>query len=107
MNAKTQASNTPLNTAIPVPDDGTQAKQGSPKGTVDTNNVISHPNDVAAWVMSQMNTVNAKKDEPTIAIKQLADTTQQLVRVYAGHTSMIAQLTSRVKEIEEQSSQAA
>lgn len=62
--------------------------------------VISNPNDVASLVLAQLNHVNGKKDELTIAIKGLADTTQQLVRAYAEHTRTIQQLSERVKVLE-------
>lgn len=62
--------------------------------------VISNPNDVAGLVLAQLNHVNNKKDELTIAIKSLADTTQQLVRVYADHTRTIQKLAERVKALE-------
>ena len=57
-------------------------------------------NDVAGLVLAQLNHVNNKKDELTIAIKGLADTTQQLVRAYADHTRTIQQLAERVKVLE-------
>ena len=62
--------------------------------------VISHPRDVAAVVMAQMNMVNAKKDELTIAIKGLSDLTQQLARAYAEQMQVIEQLATRVKMLE-------
>jgi hypothetical protein len=62
--------------------------------------VINHPNDVAALLMTQLNAVNAKKDELTMAIKGLADLTMQLVRVYGAHVQTIQQLAARIKELE-------
>jgi hypothetical protein len=62
--------------------------------------VISNPNDVAGLVLAQLNNVNSKKDDLTIAIKGLADTTQQLVRAYADHTRTIQKLAERVKVLE-------
>ena len=62
---------------------------------------ISHPREVAAVVMAQMNMVNAKKDELTIAIKGLTDITQQLTQAYAGQVQLIEQLSKRVKALEE------
>jgi hypothetical protein len=50
--------------------------------------------------MSQLNAVNTKKDELTMAIKGLADLTTQLVRVYGSHVQTIQQLARRVKELE-------
>ena len=62
--------------------------------------VISNPNDVAGLVMMQIDSVNAKKDELTIAIKGLADTAKQLVRAYAQQHQVIAKLAERVKKLE-------
>lgn len=62
--------------------------------------VISHPGDVAGLVMMQIDQVNSKKDELTIAVKALADTSKQLVRAYAGQASAIQKLQKRVQELE-------
>ena len=64
--------------------------------------VISNPGDVAGLVMMQVDNVNAKKDELTIAIKGLTDTTKQLVRAYADHAKVIGALQQRIKALEEQ-----
>ena len=66
-----------------------------------TPKVISDPRQVAAVVMAQMNRVNAKKDELTIAIKGLTDIAQQLTQAYAGQVQAIEQLTNRLKALEE------
>ena len=63
--------------------------------------VISNPNDVAGLVMMQIDNINAKKDDLTIAIKGLTDTSKQLVRAYAQQQQVIAKLAKRVKELEE------
>jgi hypothetical protein len=63
--------------------------------------VLSNPNDIAQLVMMQLDAVNAKKDDLTIAIKGLADTAKQLVRAYAGHAMEIEKLQRRIKELEE------
>ena len=63
--------------------------------------VLSNPNDIAQLVMMQLDAVNAKKDDLTIAIKGLADTAKQLVRAYAGHAAEIEKLQRRIKELEE------
>ena len=63
--------------------------------------VISNPGDVAGLVMMQVDAVNAKKDELTIAIKGLTDTTKQLVRAYAEHAKAIQKLQQRIKVLEE------
>ena len=75
------------------------AKTATPRNGAQQR-VISNPNDVASLVLAQLNHVNGKKDELTIAIKGLADTTQQLVRAYAEHTRTIQQLSERVKVLE-------
>ena len=63
--------------------------------------VISNPNDVAGLVMMQIDAVNSKKDDLTIAVKGLADTAKQLVRAYAQQQATIEKLGKRVKELEE------
>lgn len=63
--------------------------------------VISRPGDVAGIVMMQVDAVNAKKDELTIAIKGLTDTAKQLVRAYAEHAQAIVKLQQRIKILEE------
>ncbi len=62
--------------------------------------VISDPNQVAQLVMLQIDQVNSKKDELTIAVKALADTAKQLVSVYGKQQGQIAQLLKRVEELE-------
>jgi len=63
--------------------------------------VISSPNDVASVVLMQIDAVNAKKDDLTIAVKGLTDTTKQLVRAYAEHAKAIQKLQLRIKQLEE------
>ena len=48
----------------------------------------------------QIDAVNAKKDELTIAMKNLTDTAKQLVRAYGGHTKTIKELQKRLDEME-------
>jgi glycerol-3-phosphate dehydrogenase len=67
--------------------------------------VISTPNDVASLVLMQVDAVSAKKDELTIAIKGLTDTTKQLVRAYAEHAKTIQRLQQRVRTLEEKNKQ--
>ena len=62
--------------------------------------IISNPKDVAGLVMMQIDNVNAKKDDLTIAVKGLADTAKQLVRAYAQQQQVIAKLAERVKKLE-------
>ncbi len=61
---------------------------------------ISNPNDVANLVLIQIDSVNAKKDELTIAVKGLADLTKQLVRAYGEHTKRIQELEAKMKTVE-------
>jgi len=63
--------------------------------------IISHPNDVANLVMSQLNTVKTRKDDLESAIKGLADLTTQLVRAYASNAQTIQQMYKKIKELEE------
>lgn len=77
-------------------------KPNGQKANPGTNpRVVSNPGDVAGLVMMQVDAVNAKKDELTIAIKGLTDTTKQLVRAYAEHTKAIAKLQQQTKALEE------
>lgn len=51
--------------------------------------VISSPQDVAQLVMVKIDQVNAKKDELTIAVKGLADTAKQLVRLMRSNKTKL------------------
>jgi hypothetical protein len=62
--------------------------------------VITNPKDVAQLVLMQIDNVNAKKDDLTIAVKGLADTAKQLVRVYAQQQNQITKLAKRIEELE-------
>jgi hypothetical protein len=62
--------------------------------------VISNPNEVASLVLVQIDAVNAKKDELTIAIKGLSDLTKQLMRAYGEHSKRIQQLEMKIRELE-------
>jgi len=66
----------------------------------ESTRVISRPEDVAAMVFMQIDQVNARKDDLTIAIKGLSDFTRQLVKAYGEHTKAIQQLQQRVRELE-------
>lgn len=84
----------------------TEATTTKPNGAGKTaaknrGRVISHPGDVAGLVMMQVDNVNAKKDELTIAIKGLTDTAKQLVRAYAEHAKAITKLQERIRVLEE------
>lgn len=74
-----------------------QKQNGAKKATP---RVISNPSDVAGMVFMQIDAINTKKDELTIAVKGLADTAKQLVRAYAQQAEIIQKLTERVKELE-------
>ena len=60
--------------------------------------VVSRPEDVAGLVLMQIDLVNARKDDLTIAIKGLADLTRQLVRAYGENMQTIADLQSKLKK---------
>ena len=80
----------------------TQAKQ--PKANGQTNRpqrVISDPKDVAQLVLVQIDNINAKKDDLTIAVKTLADTAKQLVRVYAQQQAQLAKMAKQIEELEQ------
>ena len=62
--------------------------------------VVSRPEDVAGLVFMQIDQVNARKDELTIAIKGLSDFTRQLVKAYGEHTKAIQRLQQRVRDLE-------
>ncbi len=62
--------------------------------------VISDPKEVAKIVMMQIDQVNVKKDELTIAVKALADTAKKLFSAYANQQAQIAKLAKRVEELE-------
>lgn len=92
----TETIDTTKAAAAPIKNNGQPtAKNGS------NQRVISRPGDVAGLVMMQVDAVNAKKDELTIAIKGLTDTTKQLVRAYADHAQAIVKLQQRIKTLEE------
>ena len=76
----------------------TAKNHNQPKGKP---RVISNPNDIAGLVMMQIDNINAKKDDLTIAIKGLTDTAKQLVRAYAQQQQVIAKLAERVKKLED------
>ena len=61
--------------------------------------VVSRPEDVAGLVLMQIDLVNARKDDLTIAIKGLSDLTRQLVRAYGENIQTIDELQSKVKKM--------
>lgn len=91
----------PTATAAPTPATKESAtKSTQPDAQTKPNRVISDPKEVAQLVMMRIDHVNSKKDELTIAVKALADTTKQLVSVYANQQAEIAKLAKRVQELE-------
>lgn len=79
--------------------DGT--KQNKQRSAGEEPRVISNPNDVASLVLMQVDAVNAKKDELTIAIKGLADLAKQLVRAYAQNAQAIQKLQMKIQALEQ------
>ena len=63
---------------------------------------LTHPQDVMAVVLRQVDAVNATKDELTIALKGLMDLTKQLAQAYAAQVQAIQGLQGRVKALEVQ-----
>ncbi len=71
-----------------------------PTHAAPTPRVISDPQDVAKLILMQLDAINTKKDDLTIAIKGLSDLTKQFVRAYAGQAQAIKKLQERVKVLE-------
>jgi hypothetical protein len=88
---------TETQTATDTPND----KPARPNAAHGQPHTVSNPNDVARLVLLQIERVNTKKDELTIATKTLSDTAKQLVRAYAEQATVIARLQQRVKALEE------
>jgi hypothetical protein len=86
--------------AAPAETANTPTKNTKAIGQAKPNRVISDPKEVAQLVMMRIDHVNSKKDELTIAVKALADTTKQLFSVYANQQAEIAKLAKRVEELE-------
>lgn len=81
---------------------GDKSKQGKQRAAGNKPRVISNPADVASLVLMQVDDVNAKKDELTIAIKGLADLAKQLVRAYAANAQAIRKLQMRIQALEKE-----
>jgi hypothetical protein len=62
--------------------------------------VLTHPQDVLALVLRQIDTVNTAKDDLTIALKGLMDLTKQLAQAYMVQVQAIQGLQGRVKALE-------
>ncbi len=90
----TGSDQNPTPRATPPP--GMAAQQA---GIAQQPRVVSRPEDVAGLVLMQIDLVNARKDDLTIAIKGLSDLTRQLVRAYGENMQTIDQLTSKVKKM--------
>jgi len=84
--------------------DKTAKGNGGQTGKGKQPRVISDPRDIAGLVMMQIDAVNTKKDELTIATKGLSDTAKQLVRAYAQQSAAIAKLQKQVNDLEEKAS---
>lgn len=83
--------------------DGDKAKSAKQRAAGSKPRVISNPNDVASLALMQIDAVNAKKDDLTIAIKGLADLAKQLVRAYAQNMQAIKKLQMRIQALEKES----
>ena len=66
---------------------------------------LTHPQDVMALVLRQVDAVNGTKDELTIALKGLMDLTKQLAQAYAAQVQAIQGLQGRVTALEEKAEQ--
>jgi hypothetical protein len=86
---------------IPAPgkNGGTPAKTADKGGR--QQRTISNPEDVAKLVMMQIDAINTRKDDLTVALKQLTDTMRQLVRAYAQQAGVIQGMAKKLKELEE------
>lgn len=92
--ASTQGDQTSGPRATPPP--GAAADQAA---AAQQPRVVSRPEDVAGLVLMQIDLVNARKDDLTIAIKGLSDLTRQLVRAYGENMQTIDQLQSKLKKL--------
>ena len=77
------------------------AKDIAKPGAGQQQRTISNPEDVAKLVMMQIDAVSGKKDDLTIALKQLTDTLRQLTRAYAQQAAVIQGMAKKLKELEE------
>ncbi len=68
--------------------------------TAGNQRVISNPEDIAKLVMMQIDAINTRKDDLTVALKGLTDTTRQLVRAYAQQAGVIQGMAKKIKELE-------
>ncbi len=92
--ASTRDDQNPGSRATPPP--GAAADQAA---AAQQPRIVSRPEDVAGLVLMQIDLVNARKDDLTIAIKGLSDLTRQLVRAYGENMQTIDQLQSKLKKL--------
>jgi hypothetical protein len=89
-------TDTPASENRATPPPGAAAQQAA---AAQQPRVVSRPEDVAGLVLMQIDLVNARKDDLTIAIKGLSDLTRQLVRAYGENMQTIDQLQSKLKKV--------
>ena len=92
--ASTRSDQNSTPRATPPP--GAAAEQAS---IAQQPRVVSRPEDVAGLVLMQIDLVNVRKDDLTIAIKGLSDLMRQLVRAYGENTQTIEKLQSQIKKM--------
>ncbi len=86
----------PKSTPGAKPPSGAAAEVGT---TGQQPRVVSRPEDVAGLVLMQIDLVNVRKDDLTIAIKGLSDFMRQLVRAYGEHTQTIEKLQLQIQKM--------
>jgi hypothetical protein len=101
---KKEAADVPLkskkNKRLEEKREGPSSPENQKESEREAPRVVSRPEDVAGLVFMQIDQVNARKDELTIAIKGLSDLTRQLVKAYGEHTNAIQRLQQRVRDME-------
>lgn len=93
-------------TATPKRGNGTAENVAPMEGassapTSGASRVISDPNEVATIVLMQIDAVNDRKNDLTIALKGLTDLTKQLMRSYGDLTATVRAQQAKLKEMEE------
>ncbi len=78
----------------------TKSNGANPAKTAGNQRTISNPEDIAKLVMMQIDAINTRKDDLTVALKGLTDTTRQLVRAYAQQASVIQGMAKKIQELE-------
>jgi hypothetical protein len=101
---KKEAADVPLkskkNKRLEEKREGPSSPENQKESEREAPRVVSRPEDVAGLVFMQIDQVNARKDELTIAIKGLSDLTRQLVKAYGEHTNAIQRLQQRVRDMD-------